>query len=96
MPDEYAQALLTFLPAYLVRQAATGTSLAQWEERFPAAVLMADISGFTPLAEALALLIDNGYERRRMGRQSRRLAEREFAWEYIAEQYVRVYEQVIG
>jgi glycosyltransferase involved in cell wall biosynthesis len=47
------------------------------------------------LAEALARLIDNGYERRRMGRQSRRLAEREFAWEYIAGQYVRVYEQVV-
>ncbi|GAB4548290.1 MAG: hypothetical protein Kow0063_43240 [Anaerolineae bacterium] len=48
------------------------------------------------LAEALARLIDNGYERRRMGRESRRLVEREFAWEYIAEQYVRVYEQVAG
>ncbi|UCC89145.1 MAG: glycosyltransferase, partial [Anaerolineales bacterium] len=47
------------------------------------------------LAEALALLIENGYERRRMGRQSRKLAEREFAWEYIAAQYVKVYEQVI-
>jgi hypothetical protein len=47
------------------------------------------------LADALARLIDNGYERRRMGRQSRRLAEREFAWEYIAEQYVGVYHQVV-
>ncbi len=46
------------------------------------------------LAKALARLLDNGYERRRMGRQSRKLAEREFAWEYIAEQYVKVYEQV--
>jgi glycosyltransferase involved in cell wall biosynthesis len=46
------------------------------------------------LAQALARLVDNGYERRRMGRQSRRLAESEFAWEYIAEQYVGVYEQV--
>jgi glycosyltransferase involved in cell wall biosynthesis len=48
------------------------------------------------LAEALARLIDNGYERRRMGRESRKLAEREFAWDYIAQQYVKVYEQVIG
>ena len=46
------------------------------------------------LAEALAGLIGNGYERRRMGRQSRKLAEREFAWDYIAAQYVQVYEQV--
>lgn len=48
------------------------------------------------LAEALARLIDNGYERRRMGRESRKLAEREFAWEYIAEQYVEVYRKVLG
>jgi glycosyltransferase involved in cell wall biosynthesis len=48
------------------------------------------------LAQALARLVDNGYERRRMGRQSRILAEREFAWEYIAEQYVTVYRQVIA
>jgi glycosyltransferase involved in cell wall biosynthesis len=47
------------------------------------------------LAEALARLVDNGYERRRMGREGRKLAEREFAWEYIAEQYTRVYEQVL-
>jgi glycosyltransferase involved in cell wall biosynthesis len=50
----------------------------------------------TALAQALAGLINNGYERRRMGRQSRKLAEREFAWEYIAEQYVGVYEQVVA
>jgi glycosyltransferase involved in cell wall biosynthesis len=46
------------------------------------------------LAEALARLIDSGYERRRLGRESRKLAEREFAWEFIAEQYARVYKQV--
>lgn len=48
------------------------------------------------LAEAIALLIGNGYERRRMGRQSRKLAESEFAWEYITEQYLDIYEQVLG
>ncbi len=47
------------------------------------------------LADALALLIDNGYERRRMGRQSRLLAERQFAWEQIAAQYVDVYRAVL-
>jgi glycosyltransferase involved in cell wall biosynthesis len=62
-----------------------------------------DLNGFLvpindpdALAQALAGLINNGYERRRMGRQSRKLAEREFAWEYIAEQYVGVYEQVVA
>ena len=48
------------------------------------------------LAQALARVMGDGYERRRMGRESRKLAEREFAWEYIAEQYVRVYERVMG
>jgi glycosyltransferase involved in cell wall biosynthesis len=48
------------------------------------------------LAEAIALLIDDDYERRRMGRQSRKLAEREFAWEYIAEQYLEIYQRVTG
>ena len=48
------------------------------------------------LAEALARLVASAHERRRMGRESRKLAEREFAWEYIAEQYTRVYEQVLG
>ncbi|MGC8877940.1 MAG: glycosyltransferase [Anaerolineae bacterium] len=47
------------------------------------------------LADALALLIDNGYERRRMGRQGRLLAERQFAWDYIAAQYVEVYRHVL-
>ena len=48
------------------------------------------------LAEAIALLIDNGYERRRMGRQSRKLVERQFAWEHIAAQYVAIYRRVLG
>jgi hypothetical protein len=30
-----------------------------------------------------------------MGRQSRKLVEREFAWEFIAEQYVAIYRQVL-
>jgi glycosyltransferase involved in cell wall biosynthesis len=47
------------------------------------------------LADALALLIDNGYERRRMGRQSRLLVERQFAWEQISAQYVDVYRHVL-
>ncbi len=48
------------------------------------------------LAEATAMLIDNGYERRRMGRQSRKLVERQFAWDQIAAEYVAVYREVLG
>ncbi len=54
MLDESERALLALLPAFLLRQAAEGVALEHWERRFPAAVLMADISGFTPLAETLA------------------------------------------
>jgi glycosyltransferase involved in cell wall biosynthesis len=57
---------------------------------------LAPIKDAAALAEALALLIDNGYERRRMGRQSRLLVERQFAWEQIAAQYVEVYHKVLA
>ena len=40
-------------------------------------------------------MIDNGYERRRMGRESRKLVERQFAWDQIAAQYVDVYQRVL-
>lgn len=46
------------------------------------------------LAERLADLIDNPYERQRMGKESRKIAEQEFAWDYIAEQYVQIYEKI--
>lgn len=46
------------------------------------------------LADRLTQLIDNPYERQRMGKESRKIAEREFAWEYIAEQYVQIYSRV--
>jgi glycosyltransferase involved in cell wall biosynthesis len=48
------------------------------------------------LADALAQLINNSYERQRMGRQSRKVAEHEFAWDYIAAQYVEIYRKVLG
>jgi glycosyltransferase involved in cell wall biosynthesis len=56
---------------------------------------LAPVKDANALAEAVALLIENGYERRRMGRQSRKLVEREFAWEFIAEQYAAIYRQVL-
>ena len=41
-------------------------------------------------------VISNGYERQRMGRQSRKVAEHDFAWDYIAAQYVEIYRKVLG
>jgi glycosyltransferase involved in cell wall biosynthesis len=55
---------------------------------------LVDINDPAALAERLADLIDNPYERRRMGKESRRIAEQEFAWEYITEQYLEIYERI--
>ncbi len=53
------------------------------------------LENINQLAAELARLIDNGYERRRMGRESRKLVERQFAWDQIAAQYVDVYQRVL-
>lgn len=55
-----------------------------------------DINDAQTFTERLADLIDNPYERQRMGKESRKIAEQEFAWEYIAEQYVTIYRRVLG
>lgn len=55
---------------------------------------LVDINDHVALADRLVDLIDNPYERQRMGKESRKIAEREFAWEYIAEQYVEIYQKI--
>jgi len=55
---------------------------------------LVDINDHVALADRLVDLIDNPYERQRMGKESRKVAEQEFAWEYIAEQYVEIYQQI--
>jgi glycosyltransferase involved in cell wall biosynthesis len=55
---------------------------------------LVDINDPDALAERLADLIDNPYERQRMGKESRKIAEQEFAWDYITEQYVEIYNQI--
>jgi glycosyltransferase involved in cell wall biosynthesis len=56
---------------------------------------LVNIGDSTAMADRLADLIDNPYERRRMGKESRKIAEQEFAWEYIAEQYVQIYQRIL-
>ena len=55
---------------------------------------LVDINDPAGLAERLADLVNNPYERQRMGKESRKIAEREFAWEHITEQYVEIYERI--
>jgi glycosyltransferase involved in cell wall biosynthesis len=55
---------------------------------------LVDINDATALAERLADLIDNPYERQRMGKESRKIAQQEFTWEYITEQYVEIYKRI--
>lgn len=57
---------------------------------------LVDIGDTAAMADRLADLIDNPYERLRMGKESRKIAEQQFAWEYIAEQYVQIYERITG
>jgi glycosyltransferase involved in cell wall biosynthesis len=47
------------------------------------------------MADRIARLVNNGFERRRMGKESRKIAEREFAWDYIAQKYEEVYQRVL-
>jgi glycosyltransferase involved in cell wall biosynthesis len=55
---------------------------------------LVNINDATALADRLTELIDNPYERRRMGKESRKIAEQEFAWDYITEQYVTIYRRI--
>ena len=55
---------------------------------------LVNINDISALAERMAQLINNPHERQRMSKESRTIAEREFAWEYITERYVEIYEQV--
>ncbi len=55
---------------------------------------LVDLNDAHALAKKIADLITNPHERRRMGKESRKIAEREFAWDYIAEQYVEIYKRI--
>jgi glycosyltransferase involved in cell wall biosynthesis len=56
---------------------------------------LVNINDATTMADRLAALINNPYERKRMSKESRKIAEQEFAWEYITEAYVKIYERIL-
>jgi glycogen synthase len=90
MPNTVLEAMACGLP--IVGARASGLTELVQEEINGYLVPMKDPAA---LANELARLIDNGYERRRMGRESRKLVERQFAWDQIAAQYVDVYDRVL-
>ena len=47
----------------------------------------------TKLADRLHRLINDAYERHRMGRESRKIVQQQFAWDVIAEQYAEIYKE---
>jgi len=55
---------------------------------------LVDVNDVEALARRMAALITNPHERQRMGKESRKIAEREFAWEYIAAQYLEIYQRI--
>lgn len=91
MPNTVLEAMACGLP--VVGTAAPGMDQLVTDSRNGYLVPVKDAA---TLAERLSRLIDNPYERRRMGRESRKIAEQEFSWEFIARQYVEVYKKVDG
>ena len=55
---------------------------------------LVDINDTQALANRIAMLLNNPHERQRMGKESRKIAEREFAWEFIAGQYLGIYQRI--
>jgi glycosyltransferase involved in cell wall biosynthesis len=89
MPNTVLEAMACGLPVIATRAAGL-------EELVRTGVngYLVDIGDTDGLAEWIATLINNPYERSRMGKESRKIAEQEFAWDYIAEQYFEIYRRV--
>ena len=91
MPNTVLEAMATGLP--VVGTQAPGLDQLVCEGRNGYIVPLNNID---TLADRLGRLINNTHERQRMGKESRKIAEREFSWEHISAQYVEIYEQVLA
>ncbi|MDM8520738.1 glycosyltransferase family 4 protein [Anaerolineales bacterium HSG6] len=89
MPNTVLEAMACGLP--IVATKASGLSELVRDDENGYLVALNDSDS---LADRLAELVDNPYQRQRMGKESRKIAEQEFAWEHITEQYVQVYKRV--
>ncbi|MEM7028182.1 MAG: glycosyltransferase family 4 protein [Chloroflexota bacterium] len=91
MPNTVLEAMATGLP--VVGTQAPGLDQLVRDGRNGYIIGLNDIEA---LADRLARLISNSHERQRMGKESRKIAEREFSWEHISAQYVDVYNRILA
>ncbi len=89
MPNTVLEAMACGLPVVATRASGLEELVQEGVNGY-----LVSINDPASLAERLADLVNNPYERQRMGKESRKIAEREFAWEHITEQYVEIYERI--
>jgi glycosyltransferase involved in cell wall biosynthesis len=89
MPNTVLEGMACGLPVVATRAAGLDQLVREGVNGY-----LVDINDPAALADRLIALTDNPHERRRMGKESRKIAEQEFAWDYIAEQYVDIYKQI--
>ena len=90
MPNTVLEAMATSLPIVGTRAAGLDQLVTEGENGY-----LVPVGDAPALANRLGRLINNPYERYRMGQESRKVAERQFSWEYITAQYVDIYERVL-
>jgi glycosyltransferase involved in cell wall biosynthesis len=89
MPNTVLEAMATGLPVVSTRAPGLDQLVVEGQNGY-----LVEAGDVQTMADRLRRLINNPYERGRMGRESRKIAEREFSWEYITAQYVDIYERV--
>jgi glycosyltransferase involved in cell wall biosynthesis len=89
MPNTVLEAMATGLPVVGTRAPGLDQLVSEGKNGY-----LVEPGDVQTLADRLQRLVNNAYERQRMGHESRRIAEREFSWEHISAQYVEVYERV--
>ena len=90
MPNTVLEAMATGLP--IVGTHAPGLDQLVADGRNGYLVPLGDAQ---TLADRLGRLLNNFHEQHRMGRESRKIAERQFSWDHISAQYVDIYERVL-
>ncbi len=89
MPNTVLEAMACGLPVVGTRAAGLAELVREGVNGY-----LVDINDSVTMVNHIADLIENPYERQRMGKESRKISEREFAWESIAEQYEAIYRRL--